>query len=296
MTSRTVVTVNGVRSPVLQAGPADASEAVVFVHGNPGPSDDWNDLLGRVGSFARAIAPDLPGYGDADKPRDFDYTVAGYARHLAGVLDQLGVQRAHLVLHDFGGAWGLAWAAQHPDALASATLLGTGVFIDYRWHHWARIWRTPILGELFMATATRWALRLLIGRENPRLSRDDVDRLYASLRSWPTKRAVLKLYRATPESLFAAPASALRVLDRPALVLWPTADRYLPTEQAERQRQAFPSARVELLDGHGHWFFLEDPEGVAALVVPFLREQFSAAGDGDTSSHAPQPSPPGPTH
>ena len=254
MTSRTVVTVNGVRSPVLQAGPTDASEAVVFVHGNPGPSDDWNDLLGRVGSFARAIAPDLPGYGDADKPRDFDYTVAGYARHLAGVLDQLGVQRAHLVLHDFGGAWGLAWAAQHPDALASATLLGTGVFIDYRWHHWARIWRTPILGELFMATATRWALRLLIGRENPRLSRDDVDRLYASLRSWPTKRAVLKLYRATPESLFAAPASALRALDRPALVLWPTADRYLPTEQAERQRQAFPSARVELLDGHGHWF------------------------------------------
>ena len=197
MTSRTVVTVNGVRSPVLQAGPTDASEAVVFVHGNPGPSDDWNDLLGRVGSFARAIAPDLPGYGDADKPRDFDYTVAGYARHLAGVLDQLGVQRAHLVLHDFGGAWGLAWAAQHPDALASATLLGTGVFIDYRWHHWARIWRTPILGELFMATATRWALRLLIGRENPRLSRDDVDRL---CKSWllAEKRAVLKLYPRRP--------------------------------------------------------------------------------------------------
>jgi pimeloyl-ACP methyl ester carboxylesterase len=137
-----------------------------------------------VGSFARAIAPDLPGYGDADKPRDFDYTVAGYARHLAGVLDQLGVQRAHLVLHDFGGVWGLAWAAQHPDALATATLLGTGVFIDYRWHHWARIWRTPILGELFMATATRWGFGLLIGRENPRLSRDDVDRLFASLRSF----------------------------------------------------------------------------------------------------------------
>jgi pimeloyl-ACP methyl ester carboxylesterase len=103
--SRTEIVVGGVRSPVVQAGPSDATEAVVFVHGNPGPSDDWTDLLQRVGAFARAIAPDMPGYGGASKPRDFDYTIAGYADHLGGLLDQHGVERAHLVAHDFGGAW-----------------------------------------------------------------------------------------------------------------------------------------------------------------------------------------------
>lgn len=70
-----------------------------------------------MGAFARAIAPDMPGYGRADKPENFDYTVDGYARHLAGVLDAAEVQRAHLVLHDFGGAWGLQWAATHPTSL-----------------------------------------------------------------------------------------------------------------------------------------------------------------------------------
>jgi pimeloyl-ACP methyl ester carboxylesterase len=279
--------VGGVHSPVLQAGPSDVSEAVVFVHGNPGPKDDWSDILALVGEFVRAVAPDMPGYGAADKPRDFDYTIRGYGDYLGGVIDQLGVRRAHLVLHDFGGAWGLAWAVKHPEAFASATLIGTGALIDYHWHRYARIWRTPVLGELFQVTATRQGVRLLVGRENPKLPRVAIDRIYTNTHSWATKRAILKLYRATPESLFAAPAPALRALDRPALVLWPTKDPYVPVEQAERQRQAFPSARIELLEGHGHWVFVEDPERVASLVVPFLRQQVSAAASSNESAAPP---------
>ena len=272
VTTETVV-VNGVRSPVIQAGPAGVAEAVVFVHGNPGPSTDWRDLLTEVGEFARAVAPDMPGYGDADKPPDFDYTIDGYAAHLAGVLDGLGVTRAHLVLHDFGGPWGLAWAVRHPDAFASVTLINVGVLPDYRWHHYARIWRTPVVGELFQLTANRPAFRMLLGRENPRLSTEAIDRIYDAARSWPTKRAILKLYRASPESLVRGPVEALRELDRPALVLWGTEDAYLPWRFAERQKLAFPSARIELLEGLGHWPFHEDPAQVAELVLPFLRAQ-----------------------
>ena len=282
--STTEVVVNGVRSPVLQAGPADADEAVVFVHGNPGPSDDWRDLLERVGTFARAVAPDMPGYGGADKPRDFDYTVDGYADHLGGVLDELGIRRAHLVAHDFGGPWALRWAMKHPDAFASATLINTGVLIDYTWHRFAKIWRTPVLGELFQATTTRSGFRLLARRDNPRLPREALDRVYDAFDGWPTRRAVLKLYRATPADTMQAWSEPLRALDRPALVVWGTEDAYLPTEQAERQRQSFPSARVELLEGHGHWVMIEDPERVASLVVPFLREQLGATAPADAQS------------
>jgi hypothetical protein len=122
---------------------------------------------------------------------------------------------------------------------------------------------------------------MLLRRENPLLKRDQLDYLYDSSRSWATKSAVLKLYRATPAASLATPAAALRSLDRPALVIWGTKDAYLPVEQAERQRRMFPSAQVEMLDGHGHWVMLEDPERVASLVVPFLRRQLSnlAAGD-----------------
>jgi pimeloyl-ACP methyl ester carboxylesterase len=269
----TTVTVNGVRSPVLQAGDASATEAVVFVHGNPGPAEDWRSLLGRTGEFARGVAPDMPGYGNADKPKDFPYTNRGYALHLAGVLDQLGITRAHLVMHDFGGGWGLTWAVNHPDALASVTLINTGVLLDYKWHKFARIWRTPGLGELFQATTTRAAFKTLVGRENPRLLPATLDRLYEVSKPWPTKRAVLKLYRATPASAMGALRDPLRALDRPALVVWGVGDPYIPWQQAERQRESFPSARIALLEGLGHWPFLEDPGRVAEAVIPFLLEQ-----------------------
>jgi pimeloyl-ACP methyl ester carboxylesterase len=235
------VSVRGVRSPVLTAGPPDGAEAVVFIHGNPGPADDWRDLLTRAGELGRAIAPDMPGYGRACKPKHFSYSVDGYAGHLAALLDQLASPRAHIVTHNFGDPRALAWTARHPGALASATLLNTGVAIDYRWHRYARIWRTPVLGEVFQATASRPGFRMLLGRENPRLAREQIDRIYDASRSWPTKRAVLKLYRATPAATLADPAAALRPLDRPALVTWGpgthTCPANRPSADARRSRR-----------------------------------------------------------
>src|SRR3954454_3949306 len=119
---RAQVSVDGVNSPLIEAGPPDAWEAVVFLHGNPGSRLDWGDLVGRVGKFCRALAFDLPGFGKADKPHDFDYTIEGYAKFIDGALERLGVERVHLVVHDFGGAFGFCWAAGHSDALASAVM------------------------------------------------------------------------------------------------------------------------------------------------------------------------------
>src|ERR1700674_211353 len=121
------VTVRGVRSPVFEAGPKDASEAAVFVHGNPGPGSDFNHLVDLVGAYGRSLTLDLPGFGQADKPADFDYTVEGYARHLGSALDQLKVTKAHLVMHDFGGPFGLMWAAENPGRLGSVVLINAGI-------------------------------------------------------------------------------------------------------------------------------------------------------------------------
>jgi pimeloyl-ACP methyl ester carboxylesterase len=84
--SETSVSIDGVRSPVLEFGTAEAAEAVVFVHGNPGSTHDWEGLAREVGEFGRALAMDMPGFGAADKPADFDYSVPGYASHLGKVL------------------------------------------------------------------------------------------------------------------------------------------------------------------------------------------------------------------
>jgi pimeloyl-ACP methyl ester carboxylesterase len=273
------VVVNGVRSPVLEGGPADATEAVVFVHGNPGEAADWRALLEPVGAFARAVAITMPGYGAADKPRDFPYTVPGYAAHLAGALEQLGVQRAHLVLHDFGGPWGLQWAAGHPEQHASTTLINTGVLLREGWHALARVWRTRGLGELFFMTSTRSGMRQFMKRTNPPTFPTAFgDHLYDLYQDKGTRRAVLALYRNTPIAPHvAAIAPALREHPRPALVVWGAKDPYLKVRLAERQREVFREARVTILPASGHWPLADDPAAVAGAVVPFLREQAGAA-------------------
>ena len=273
-----VVRVADVRSPVLEAGPPDTDEAVVFVHGNPGSARDWEALLGPLGGVGRAVALDMPGFGHADKPAAFDYTVTGYARHLGACLEVLGIRHAHLVLHDFGGPWGLAWAAANPDAFATATLINTGILPDYRWHAYARIWRTPLLGELSMAMVTRRGFHFNVQLSNPRrLPEAFVDRMYDDF-DWGTRRAVLRLYRAiaSPSELGYSQARALRPLRRPALVVWGEREPYVPFWLAERQRDAFPDAQVVMLENSGHFPFADNVPAVTQQVVGFVRQHIGS--------------------
>ncbi len=270
---RTRLTVGGAQPRLMQAGPAEATEAVVFVHGNPGSADDWVPLIGALGERGRrAVALDLPDFGETPAPPGFEHSVPSYAGFLAQGLEALGIERVHIVIHDFGGPIGLGWAAAHPDSLASVTLIGTGILPGYRWHRLARLWRTPVVGELLQAATTRGGFRLLLSRNEPRgLPRAFVDRMYDQL-DRRTRRAVLRLYRATddPGAVGAELASAMAPRDLPALVIWGEHDAYLPSEYAFRQREAFPSADVHVLALSGHWPFVDSPDTVERLLLEFL--------------------------
>ncbi len=147
------------------------------------------------------------------------------------------------------------------------------MLLGYRWHALARIWRTPVAGELFMAATTRAGFRALLRRGNPRgLPRQFADRMYDDF-DRDTRRAVLRLYRATDAAASARELSAaLRPLDRPALVLWGAHDPYLPLAQAELQQRTFPRAQVIVLHNSGHWPFIDDPSSVETAIGTFLQQ------------------------
>jgi pimeloyl-ACP methyl ester carboxylesterase len=276
------IEVDGLGSPVIEAGPRDATEAVVFVHGNPGSCHDWDALLDSAGKLGRAVAFDMPGFGQADKPRDFDCEVPSYAKFMEGALQQLGVERAHLVLHDFGGPFGLAWGIQHPHEWASVVLIDIGVLPGYEWHTMAKIWRTPMMGELVNLWIPRTGWRWTMQKANPKgLPREFVDKMYDDY-DRGTRRTVLKLYRSSPPlgEMALRLGQAMSALHKPALVVWGAKDAYVPAEYAERQREFFDVKEVVTIADSGHWPFQDSPEQVAEPLLRFLSEQLSV------SSHA----------
>jgi len=254
-----------------------SEEAVVFIHGNPGSSEDWVDLVKQVGKFARAVAFDNPGFGQSDKPKKFNYTVPGYADFFGKGLQQLGIKKAHLVLHDYGGPFGLTWAASNPGAFASVVLINAPPVSDYRWYFLAKVWRTPLAGEALHAYVPRWFFRLVVEWRYPgRLPDEFIERMWYDY-DRGTRDAVLKLYRATDaQAMVPAPPSFFHQLNRPALVLWGQPDVYMPKEFAERHRESFPRARVIYLPKGGHWSFIQNPEKVGLAISPFLQCQMEA--------------------
>jgi pimeloyl-ACP methyl ester carboxylesterase len=272
------VEIGGGRSAVLEAGPEDSSEAVVFVHGNPGSSSDWTGLLPASGELGRAVAVDMPGFGRSRAPSGFGYEISSYAAFLDDALRALGIERAHLVLHDFGGPFGLFWGIEHPQAWASVVLINIGVMPGYSWHSMAKRWRTPLLGELVQAWIPRWGWRRTMQKSTPAgLPEQFVDKMYEDY-DRDTRRTVLRLYRATPDPGETAQqlGAALTPLAKPALVVWGAADPFIDVQFAERQREFFDVQDVVVLERSGHWPFQDDPQSVERAVVPFLRRQLRA--------------------
>jgi pimeloyl-ACP methyl ester carboxylesterase len=240
------LSVAGVSSRLIEAGPEEATTALAF---------------------------DLPDFGETIAAAGFEHTVPGYAAFVDAALAALGVERVYLVLHDFGGPIGLQWIAGHADRLAGLTLIDIGILPGYKWHRLARLWRTPVLGEIFQATATRPAFRFLVNRDEPRgLPRPFLEGMYDHY-DRRTKRAVLKLYRATDDPGSPDPQLLAALRERgelPTLVIWGAGDAYLSSSYAERQREFFPSAEVNVLPHSGHWPFADAPEEVERLLLAFL--------------------------
>jgi pimeloyl-ACP methyl ester carboxylesterase len=221
---------------------------ILYLHGVPTHSWDWIPFLERYGG----IAPDLPGFGRSAKPAGFDYSIPGYDRFLEALVDELGLERFTLVMHDWG-AVGLALAQRFPERVERLVMFPIVPFVPgYRWHRFARAWRTRGLGELVMGFTTRGALRRELPREYADAAWEHFDH--------GTQRAILKLYRASPPDVLAAAGERLGDVNAPALILWSSDDPYLPAEFAQRHADALGGeATVELMEG-GHWPWHDRPE------------------------------------
>lgn len=256
---------SGGRAHVLDEG---AGPPVVLLHGNPDTSRLWSAVVTQLSSSHRCVAPDLPGFGQSEAPPSFEPTLQGCATWVGDVVTSAGIaQPLDLVMHDFGGIFGIAWAIAHPGKVRRLAIINTVFFPEYRWHFWARVWRTPFVGELSLALATRWGLAREMRRGSRGLPRAYAHAAFDTMT--PTMRSmVLRLYRAIDPDCFAEWQEGLRALMArvPSLVLWGDRDPYIEAGFAER----FGAGRVVHFEDAGHWLPVEKAEAVARELRAFL--------------------------
>lgn len=248
---------------------------VLLLHGWPDTHRLWDaQVAALVDAGYRTIAPDLRGFGESDRPPNVeDYALANTVADVMGVLDSLGVERAHVVGHDFGAAvaWLLASVApkrvDHLVALSVghlASFAAAGIaqrekswyMLLFQWRGVAERW----LSDDDWANFRAWAAHPGTDEVIARLS--DPDALTASL-NW--YRANLK-----PERLI-DPPPALPPVEVPTMGVWSSGDIAL-LEPQMRDSSVYVKApwRYEIIERVGHWMQLEAPDLLNALLLDFL--------------------------
>src|SRR5215475_4686729 len=154
----------GIGSFVREAGPPAGGGPVVCLHGVPASCFLYRKVLRELAARGlRGVAFDLPGLGLADRPASYDYSWTGLGRFCAAAVDELGIGRFHLVVHDIGGPVGFELAAAMPHRILSLTMLNTTVDVTEFTSPWSmRPFRHRGAGEIWMRILNRPAFRFLM--------------------------------------------------------------------------------------------------------------------------------------
>lgn len=270
---------DGLRMHYLDEG---AGPPVVMVHGNPTWSFYYRELVKALSPDHRCIVPDHIGMGLSDKPGDerYDYRLGRRVDDLERLLEHLGVTRdVTLVVHDWGGMIGMAWAARHPERVARLVILNTAAFPlpTERPFHWPlKLTRTPVGGLLVkrLNAFAEVAARTCVTRAPmPR----DVRRAYTAPYDTPENRiATLRFVQDIPlgpgDPGYALVESTERALhrfaDRPAILFWGDKDFVFDEPFLRRWQHHLPKAEVVRFSDCGH-YVLED---ASAEIVPRVRQ------------------------
>jgi pimeloyl-ACP methyl ester carboxylesterase len=240
----------------------------VFVHGVPDTAEVWRRLVDELSTALpgeQMVALSLPGFG-CDAPAGFAYSKEDYVAWLIAALEEIPAPR-DVIAHDWGSILVMRAVALRPDLVRSWVSGGAPSTPGYAWHPTARLWQTPGAGEKAMERLTGPLAIDMLGRAglDATMAAETVARIDPRM-----KAAILALYRSGRDVF---EEWGLRDHEHAGfatgLVLWGERDPYAVPEFAHGLAAA-TGADVRVLDC-GHWWQLERPREVAAVVGAFRR-------------------------
>jgi pimeloyl-ACP methyl ester carboxylesterase len=248
---------------------------VVLLHGFPDSGRLWRHQIAPLADAGfQVIVPDMRGYGGSDKPTEVDaYNILYLVADVGAVLDEVGVERAHVVGHDWGAAVAWVMAAVAPDRVDHLVALSVGHPSSFRaggYEQHEKSWYMLLFQ--FPGIAEQWLSNDGWANFRDWGGHPDADAVIAELEANQSLTPGLNWYRANipPESYISPPLS-LPLIAAPTMGVWSSGDIALTEGQMTRSASHVAGPwRYERLEGPGHWMQLEAPTDVNHLLLDFL--------------------------
>ncbi len=273
----------GVRMHYVDEGPRSA-DPVLMVHGNPSWSFYYRNLVTALSGTHRAIALDHVGCGRSDKPEDarYDYTLQRRVDDLGRLVEHLGLKRITLVVHDWGGMIGMAWAAKHPKLISRLVILNTAAFhlpSGKTFPPTIALARSPLLGEALVRGGNafvRGAIRYCVTRRP--MTREIAAGYREPYDSWKNRIAVQRFVEDIPlrptdrsYAILEETAAGLEALrDKPMLVGWGMRDFVFDHHFLAEWERRFPDADVHRFEDCGHYVLEDAADELIPLIQRFI--------------------------
>jgi pimeloyl-ACP methyl ester carboxylesterase len=265
----------GVRVRVYEQGPVDAP-VVLCLHSVFVDARAFAPLAELLSDEFRVICPDLPGYGDSEKPplNRFSYGVDAFTEALVDLYGGLGLTRSIVVGHGLGGSIAMTLAARHPELVSRLVLIDPicrqiPLFLG----HQALL--VPFVGGFFYKqligrTVFRTIFRDRLYGEHTKVKSQTIDAYFESFNSPAGRGSLLATLRATSDT---RPILAQTVrLNVPTLIIWGRHDRFQPASFGQRLSREIRNAGFELFDA-GHSPHEELPDELAPSLRRFLHAE-----------------------
>jgi 4,5:9,10-diseco-3-hydroxy-5,9,17-trioxoandrosta-1(10),2-diene-4-oate hydrolase len=251
-----------------------------MLHGGGPGASSWSNFAAALPRFAesfRTILVDQPGFGGSDKPA----VVGNYYRHAAdhviGLMDELGIEKAHVLGNSLGGGTAMRLALTHPDRVERLVLMGPGGLSLNLFH------ADPTEGVQrlmdFGANPTREALRAFISTMvvNQKLVTDElVEERFADATAPGAREAMASMGMSFWNPEFAEDGMLWREAHRlrhPTLLTWGREDRVNPLDGAMVALKLIPKAELHVFPRCGHWAQIEAADAFCEVATAFLKRE-----------------------
>ncbi|MBI3507526.1 MAG: alpha/beta fold hydrolase [Proteobacteria bacterium] len=267
-------TIDGVRTRYVHAGQEHAGTRLplLLVHGFCGSVYSWRNVIADLAKTREVIAVDLPGFGLADKPRDFDYRLQGLSDWLLAFLDHLEIEKAHWVGSSMGGVLSLLATLKAPERVERLALIGPVAFVE---DQIPGAWRftTPLVGRVTERVLGLISLRPILKGiyvDPAKVTDEAVAEYERPFKSKGGRHAAAEVVRRAMAPEAVAMIRRYPEIRSETLILAGEFDKRVKLSSFMKLKKNLPNARLRLLFGAGHVPHEDTPE----LVLPELQDFF----------------------